>query len=950
MRRYLLALACVATSGWAFWAPNHENINLQIVREGRPWATDFTRSGQPVGTIEEYVSRVLYVSMTSPPSANILVEPTEGEQDQHPCEKPDPDAVRGVPFNDAKTFGVIGDDKPTDAARKRFSLWCWVVKGGLWEDGFNGMDEGAKWGGRRAVNHFHDPLSTNGGGYTGLLDENTNEAVPYQNLLRRGISVTEWVMNGRSGSALFGRNEWGYPTIGVGLQKAFSEKELKLRERGMAAAFRSMGQMMHLIGDNTVPDHARDLAHPGDGFEEYLRDDPAGRELFNHTPYASWVTFPVRTLATGGLRAFWDRDVYTSGPEITTSGVTPGLCEFTNANFLAWSHLKRGPVDLDFSTVPKEPGEGFVRRPRLGFTQTAIPFPYPRTDNLVDYPWPQLGPLSANVYPSAPRTLPLPALALFDAAWSDGFSGPNVLGPKAWKDYAGPLMARAHGYGQSVLSLALQPARAEVTPVFSDADFLRLELRLWNLWPASSPHALTWSIDSVELVAIRPEGVVVPNGAEVSIKTTLSRNVAPGDVLQTTAAVTFAQYATLARSSHTALLVTAHIPNAEKTPLLFAVPIPNGYPLVKQQQTIDQTSLFTAPGESCCGNVCEKCGAQQAFRNPTSQHLTGEIEVIPTQRDVFMKKATPEVRAAMKRDARVAAVQLLAWPQPGATFASPTRLPPTGTTTLSLGNTTLQRVNAGFWQRGKDTTDGEEGPMTFTVDLAPTDFYVLTGGPLVDGARATGTVYLAVWMTSGALYLQRLVFWPMGPNRSAAQVFGAAMTCGLSNAPKLELPEERTSVCRSVENGMTCTGMETTERVSISTADNGLSRVTWGATEALSIQSMLTFGLLRATRFGDIALTPAADPRLIVPCTLGQLSLLSGANGRAACNGIGAGMGYIVAASTMGPGLCDQVAPPPDLPRTADYVHVFYEEPELFTDVFGVETMPAPPTFQLTSN
>ena len=43
-------------------------------------------------------------------------------------------------------------------------------------------------------------------------------------------------------------------------------------------------------------------------------------------------------------------------------------------------------------------------------------------------------------------------------------------------------MERAHGYAQSVLSLGLQPARAEVLP-HSSGDVLRLDLRLWNLWP-----------------------------------------------------------------------------------------------------------------------------------------------------------------------------------------------------------------------------------------------------------------------------------------------------------------------------------------------------------------------------------------------------------------------------------------------------------------------------------
>ncbi|MDP1825131.1 MAG: hypothetical protein Q8L48_17870 [Archangium sp.] len=844
---------------------------------------------------------------------------------------------------------VIGNDKPTDPPSLSLPLYCWVVKGGFWEDGFSGMEDGTKWGGRRAVNHFHDPLATGGGGYTGLLDENALESTPMLNLVRRGISVTEWVMNAQSGGA-DGKNHWGYPTIGEGLHRAFSERELAKRESGLASAFRAMGQVMHLISDNTVPDHARDLAHPGDGFEEWLRDDARFKKLFGHTPAATWTIFPVRTLATDGIRAFWDRDVYSTSPAATLSGLTPGIAEFTNANFLAWSHLKRGPADIDFSTVPKNTGEGFKRSPRLGSLAPTLAFlPLPRIDNLVEYPWPQLDSRAGNLFPSAPGSLPLPAVAVFDSAWSDGFSGPNVLGPDAWNHYAEPLMARAHGYAQSVLSLGLQPARAEVTPSAS-GDMLRLSVRLWNLWPASSPHALTWSVTQLELVSIKPDDVMAPNGARVELLTTVFQDVAPGGVLEASVGVSFAQYSTLARSSHSALLVTAHLQNPERTPLKFAVPIPNGFPLVKQLETIDQTTLFVAPVEACCTtNTCNKCGAQQAFRNPISQRLTGEIEIIPTERDIFMKKAPKEVKEAMKRDARVSGVALLAWNQPDATFAAPTRT--MNATSLVLENSNLERVNNGFWLRNQAAPDVADGTLRFTVSLDPRDFYVASTSPIVDGARATGTVYLAVWMTTGALYLHRLIFWPMGPNQAVAQVVGAAATCSLDGAPRLELPEERTSVCTSSETSNNpCAGQERTQRLSITAADNGLARVQWAVSEALTIQAMLTFGLVRPTRFGDLDLPATADNRFAAPCTQAQLAIFPSGNGRMACNGWASGLGYFNVENTaQAPGLCAQVAPPLAVPRTVAYVHAFFEEPELFTEVFGLETLPMPPTFELTS-
>lgn len=317
MTRHLtLAFVLTARVSLGFWAPNHENINLQILREGTPWGDSIMRSAMPIRTFDEYLSRVLYISTDPLPRRDIPETP--GARGGDPCEHAKR-TLHGVAFDNGNAGATIGNDKPTDAPNLALTPGCWVARGGLWEDGFMNMDEGVLWGGRRAVNHFHDPLSTKGGGYTGILNENRLESVPYLNMARHGISVTEWVMNGHSGGD-DGFNAWGYPSIGAGLHRAFTERDLEKRESGMAAAFRAIGQMMHLISDNTVPDHARDLPHPGYGFEEYMREKrPA---LFGGSPVNSWIVFPVRTLSADGIRGFWDRDVFATGPEGTLSGVT----------------------------------------------------------------------------------------------------------------------------------------------------------------------------------------------------------------------------------------------------------------------------------------------------------------------------------------------------------------------------------------------------------------------------------------------------------------------------------------------------------------------------------------------------------------------------------------------------------------------------------------------------
>lgn len=256
VRALLTTAVLVASPVWAYWAKNHQALNEQVARDGRPWdEAGFQRAGKPVKTVADYARRVLYVSGPGEcgPGAGNASQP-----------------LRGVPYASSYPPGF---DKPTDApSGEPRSLLEWNKWGGQWEDGFNTMNEATRWGGRRAVNHFHDPL-TPGGGYTGITDSMTGSIAPYGNLLRRGTSVTSWVMNG-DGADVGKKNHWGYPTIGECLHRAYTELPDEKREAGLACAFRALGQVEHLVEDNSVPDpHPRPGA-PG----RWLGGVPEGLE------------------------------------------------------------------------------------------------------------------------------------------------------------------------------------------------------------------------------------------------------------------------------------------------------------------------------------------------------------------------------------------------------------------------------------------------------------------------------------------------------------------------------------------------------------------------------------------------------------------------------------------------------------------------------------------------
>lgn len=485
-KRLLITLcALLAGSAGAYWAKNHRAMNEQIVCDGLPWEeTGFERSGKQVKSVADYARAVLYVSGPGVCSA----DKGGGERVSGGL------GFRGVEY---ATSYPPGFDKPTDApSGAGRSLLAWNSWGGLWEDGFESMDDATMWGGRRAVNHFHDPL-TGSGAYTGMTDTGSGAVLPYGNLLRKGTSVTNWVMNG-DGAELGEKNRWGYPTIGECFHRAYTEFPDEKREAGLACAFRALGQVEHLVEDNTVPDHTRDLAHPGDGWEEYLKDSRS--ELFATAP-KPWTLFPLKLIERGGLRALWDRDVYNgANPEITwvSSFDPPGLTEYVNANFYAWNRFTRFKAPIVFTTIPDEPGQPYKRgwslAPPGAGKPTPLPFLSLRT-NSAEYPFPKWVDDGSTLLHPQPGTQG--HLVAHRVPESSTLDETNAV----WKEWAGPLLSHALGYAQTAVTLALPPSRMEL--VASPAgDPLKLTVRLWNLWQPGSPHAVTWHVDELDAAEV----------------------------------------------------------------------------------------------------------------------------------------------------------------------------------------------------------------------------------------------------------------------------------------------------------------------------------------------------------------------------------------------------------------------------------------------------------------
>jgi hypothetical protein len=131
-----------------------------------------------------------------------------------------------------------------------------------------------------ALRHFYDPLSLQ-------VDKTTGKRVAYLtdhvsellDTLGRKVIVDpqmdarEWAL---TGPARRGYEENRY-SLRRGLEymrRAWEEKSLKMKDRLFAAAWRSIGETMHLLADMTVPAHVRNDAHPYESLFSGLRMDP----------------------------------------------------------------------------------------------------------------------------------------------------------------------------------------------------------------------------------------------------------------------------------------------------------------------------------------------------------------------------------------------------------------------------------------------------------------------------------------------------------------------------------------------------------------------------------------------------------------------------------------------------------------------------------------------------
>ncbi len=247
------------------------------------------------------------------------------------------------------------DTSFTDRNGVRKSVVDWLGEGGKREDD-GGLFQ-LILGRARYLRHFHDPLETwDQAGLFGVFE-----------------SSLRWMQNPDQAGQAVGGN-WAWRQARDLYYLALTSEGKDDRGRAFADLFRTLGQVMHLVVDASVPEHTRNDPHPLGGIYGNYEYWVAGQ----HPTREAAVTFIATYLAAPAgpdpalLRAptadplapvpvarLIDTDTYqglVTSPNVTVQGTPPtltlsravGLAEMVNANFLSEDTAKNNSLNRQY--------------------------------------------------------------------------------------------------------------------------------------------------------------------------------------------------------------------------------------------------------------------------------------------------------------------------------------------------------------------------------------------------------------------------------------------------------------------------------------------------------------------------------------------------------------------------------------------------------------------------
>lgn len=179
----------------------------------------------------------------------------------------------------------------------------------------------------RSYNHFHDPTKS--------WDKAGLDDYVLGILHVKGDSSVLWAQNpdqkyiASDGTVYDVNGTWSWPKARDYYYQALISTDKMVREQNFANTFRTLGQVMHLLGDSAVPEHVRNEEHAlGWHYEKWCEQNSA---TLNTTATVIDYSITNNSLVSGliPITNFWDT---MPSPGYNLNPI--GLSEYTNFNFL----------------------------------------------------------------------------------------------------------------------------------------------------------------------------------------------------------------------------------------------------------------------------------------------------------------------------------------------------------------------------------------------------------------------------------------------------------------------------------------------------------------------------------------------------------------------------------------------------------------------------------------
>ena len=343
---------------------------------------------------------------------------------------------------------VLGYRDGTETVLSGRPVQEWIELGGEIEDAGSALT-----GSGRFYRHFHDPLKP--WDAAGLTFLGPNE------------SSVRWMQNRDQESTGAAGGNWSWHDARRMYYQALTEPDPAKREALLAATFRALGQIMHLVVDASNPDHARNDPHPlpsvrfigglfwnydkwvlsrhtgpndGNPFIPSLLENPIGFDpaILKKPVEDTQGSGEIATVPSARLI---DTDAYNgSNPSVTFNAASPsapaaiGLAEIANANFFSENTLT-GPYPF-----PPSGTDGLIR------TEQLTPRRTPDGRHIVRRYWTR---------PEGQGLLPANPLRAECAGDLNARGGPARPYPcvdgVVWDQVAAHMLPRAVGYARGVL-------------------------------------------------------------------------------------------------------------------------------------------------------------------------------------------------------------------------------------------------------------------------------------------------------------------------------------------------------------------------------------------------------------------------------------------------------------------------------------------------------------------